>query len=581
MKNTFLKRILALILCAIVLSAALTALVYRVYGAQVFVDMKAGELSPRVDYLSVITSEYMEGYIGAKDYQRIISSEYHIWDALLYVYDEDGQTIVMPYSSNDESAGTILTKQYLSQVLGGSKVTLQSNFGSPGVLIGQPVTSRFGNVIGAVFLVKPITEIYAALSGLNTALVITMVLVTLIMLIPVYIGSRKLVNPIKNMTLAADAMSHGDFSVRAQEKLSGEIGRLGHSLNVLSSELSKTINDLTFERNRLRTVLEGLSEGIIAVNEKNELTQCNQAALTLIGCKEAAELAKNEIFSLVKTELEKAVANDGLQTFELKNGERVLKMTSTPLANETCAVEGAVMLIQDVTEQMRLEQTRRDYVANVSHELRTPLASIRGLADALNDGLIKKEDDRERYYGYILHETIRLSRLIDDLLELSRLQSGNVAFAKQKLDVYELVMDVSQRYSSTAKENGLALVCDIDEGCPAAYSNPDRAEQVLICLLDNAIKHSQAHGEVKLEVRDKNGKLHVTVTNPGHIPDEDIGHVFERFYKVDKSHSGSGTGLGLSIAKEIMNIMGEELYALNTFDSVAFEFTLAKACEKM
>lgn len=577
MKNTFLKRILALILFAIVLSAALTALIYRVYGAQIFVDMKASELSPRVDYLSMMTSEYMEGYIGARDYQRIISSEYHIWDALLYVYDEDGQTIVMPYSSNDENAGAKLTKQYLSQVLSGSKVTLQSNFGSPGVLIGQPVTSRFGNVIGAVFLVKPITEIYAALSGLNTALIITMVLVTLIMLIPVYIGSRKLVNPIKNMTIAADAMSHGDFSVRAQDTLSGEIGRLGHSLNVLSSELSKTINDLTFERNRLRTVLEGLSEGIIAVNEKNALTQCNQAALTLIGCKEASELESNEIYSLIMTELKKAVASDGLQTLEMKNCGRVLKMTSTPLANETGAVEGAVMLIQDVTEQTRLEQTRRDYVANVSHELRTPLASIRGLADALNDGLIKKEDDKTRYYGYILHETIRLSRLIDDLLELSRLQSGNIAFVKQKFDVYDLIMDVAERYSSTAKENGLVLVCSVAKNCPAAYSNPDRAEQVLICLLDNALKHSHVHGEVKLEVRDDSGKLHITIVNPGHIPDEDIEHVFERFYKVDKSHSGSGTGLGLSIAKEIMNILGEELYTRNTADSVVFEFTLTKA----
>ena len=232
-------------------------------------------------------------------------------------------------------------------------------------------------------------------------------------------------------------------------------------------------------------------------------------------------------------------------------------------------------MIQDVTEAARLEQTRRDYVANVSHELRTPIASIRGLSDALCDGLVKKDEDRLRYYGYIQHEAMRLSRLIDDLLELSRLQSGTVAIARCKMSVNDLIYDVADRYGTIAKDNGKTLSVSMPEGEHDAYSNPDRCEQVLIALLDNAIKHS-ASGEVDLSVGEDDDKYTISVSNPGEIAEADIDHLFERFYKADRAHTGEGTGLGLAIAKEIMELMGERIWAESKDGRVVFSFTVAK-----
>ena len=220
-----------------------------------------------------------------------------------------------------------------------------------------------------------------------------------------------------------------------------------------------------------------------------------------------------------------------------------------------------------------MEQTRTEYVANVSHELRTPIASIRGLADALNDGLVKKDEDKARYYGYILRESMRLSRLIDDLLELSRLQSGTIAFKKQFISINELIEDVADRYVSAAREKGLNVEIDIGEPYKV-YTNPDRAEQVLVALTDNAIKYGGS-GTLRFSTEKKGDCLYISVSNPGSIADEDIDHVFERFYKADKSHAGQGTGLGLSIVNEVLELLGERIWVKSENGTVTFTFTLS------
>ena len=231
------------------------------------------------------------------------------------------------------------------------------------------------------------------------------------------------------------------------------------------------------------------------------------------------------------------------------------------------------MLIRDITEASRLEQTRTEYVANVSHELRTPIASIRGLADALNDGMVKKDEDKARYYGYILRESMRLSRLIDDLLELSRLQSGTIALKKQFISINELIEDVADRYVSAAREKGLNVEIDIGEPYKV-YTNPDRAEQVLVALTDNAIKYGYS-GTLRFSAEKKGDSLYISVSNPGSIADEDIDHVFERFYKADKSHAGQGTGLGLSIVYEVLDLLGERIWVKSENGTVTFTFTLS------
>ncbi len=574
-RNTILKKIVAVILLTVILSAALTALTFNYYGRSVFSRLKAKEMEPRAKYIADMTAEYLEGAIDARGYTRAVSSDYYIWDAMVYVYNARGELFAYPARQETAANAEALTA-YLASVLGGERLYSPNTENNLGVIIGEPVPGRMGSVIGAVFLIKPLGEVRAAIGSLLVALIVSMVAVTAIMIAPAYLGSRSIVQPIRQMQAIANAMAGGDFTVRAPDTGSEEIISLGKSLNYLSAALSATIGDLTFEKNRLTATLNGLGEGIVSFGPSAEVIQFNPASLRLLGVKQGQELIGSPILEKLLPAIKAVLAGQGTAQREIERGDAILRFTITSLY-EGGRIEGAVMLIQDVTEAVRLEKTRTEYVANVSHELRTPLASIRGLADALNDGLIKKEEDKARYYGYILHESLRLSRLIDDLLELSRLQSGAVALSKQSLCMDELVYDVADRYSAAAQEKGLAIAAKVPETCPRANTNPDRTEQVLIALLDNAIKHTEGPGEIVLAVEDQGEKLQVSVSNPGEIGEKDLPHLFDRFYKVDQAHSGNGTGLGLSIAYEILCLLGESIWAESKDGRVTFAFTLEKA----
>ncbi|MCE5235220.1 MAG: histidine kinase dimerization/phospho-acceptor domain-containing protein [Clostridiaceae bacterium] len=575
MKKTILVKILGLVLLTVLLSAALTALVFSYSGRMVFSSIKARELAPRAAYIAEITAGYLQGYIGPIEYKRTIETEYAIWDAALYIYDADSEMVVRPQGpSADDTSRTLTESGYVKQVLAGERLYSPDTAKNEGVVIGQPAMSAYGNVIGAVFLVKPLKEVNAAIGGLIYALIASAVLSSAAMMVPAFFASRGLTKPLRQMNSAAQAMARGDFTVRAYEGGKDEVSQLGRSLNLLSSALSKTIGELTFERNRLRAVLDGLGEGIVAINAQREITHCNPSAVRLLGGAPGEDCEALEDFPVVLNELYETLAAGGTRTRELVRKSAVLRVATTALTDEFGAQEGAVALVQDVTEAERLEQTRREYVANVSHELRTPIASIRSLADALNDGLVKKSEDKQRYYGYILKESLRLSRLIDDLLELSRLQSGAVALTKRRFDLAELVYDVADRYKAAAAEKGLNMGLFVPEGTLRAYSNPDRAEQVLIAVLDNAIKHTASGGDIGIHVREDANKYLVSVTNPGDIGEEDAARLFDRFYKVDKSHSGGGTGLGLAIAREVLALLDESISVTCENGVVEFAFTL-------
>ncbi|MEA4970213.1 MAG: histidine kinase dimerization/phospho-acceptor domain-containing protein [Candidatus Pelethousia sp.] len=574
-RNTILKKIVAVILLTVILSAALTALTFNYYGRSVFSRIKAKEMEPRAKYIADMTAEYLEGAIDGRGYTRAVSSDYYIWDAMVYVYNAGGELFAYPARQEAAANAEALTA-YLPSVLGGERLYSPNTENNLGVIIGEPVRGRRGSVIGAVFLIKPLGEVRAAIGSLLVALIVSMVAVTAIMIAPAYLGSRSIVQPIRQMQAIANAMAGGDFTVRAPDMGGDEIASLGKSLNYLSAALSATIGDLTFEKNRLTATLNGLGEGIVSFDASAEVTQFNPASLRLLGVKQGQEPTGSPLLEKLLPAIKAVLAGEGTAQREMERGDAILRFTITSLY-EGGRIEGAVMLIQDVTEAVRLEKTRTEYVANVSHELRTPLASIRGLADALNDGLVKKEEDKARYYGYILHESLRLSRLIDDLLELSRLQSGAVALSKQSLCMDELIYDVADRYSAAAQEKGLAITANVPENCLRANTNPDRTEQVLIALLDNAIKHTEGAGEIILTAQDQGSKLQISVSNPGEIGEKDLPHLFDRFYKVDQAHSGNGTGLGLSIAYEILSLLGESIWAESEDGRVTFTFTLEKA----
>jgi signal transduction histidine kinase len=235
--------------------------------------------------------------------------------------------------------------------------------------------------------------------------------------------------------------------------------------------------------------------------------------------------------------------------------------------------------INDMSQKIKqAESMKSDFISSVSHELRTPLTAIRGLLEPLSDGMIKDDAVKMRYYGIMLHEVERLSRLITDMLQLSRLQSGTEYMEKTTFNIGELIDDVYQSYLQNAQQKGIHLELDIEDDLPDVISDPDRIEQVLVILLDNAMRYAGEGGTIRIGAHQDASDVHVSVWDSGcGISPEDMVHVFERFYKTDKSRKEGGTGLGLSIAKQIMDKLDEQITVQSEVGKwTCFTFTVKK-----
>lgn len=382
----------------------------------------------------------------------------------------------------------------------------------------------------------------------------------------------------------AVAVAKGDLDARADERVPGELGELGKALNNLSYQLSRNMYLLIIERNRLKQMLNGLSEGIVAVNAKGRVTHRNPALERMFPPEAQEHPPRDERLKLIPdrdiwADFDRVVSEGKVVTRNLETPERVLRVVISPLVDEIGTTAGAVGLFSDITQLERLERTRRDYVANVSHEMRTPLTAMRALIEPLKEGMVTTDEARMRYYDIILREIMRLSRLINDLMELSRLQSGTLAIRTERMKLGELVDDVCERYRSIAEDHDITFHEETDfSKVPAVVANADRVEQLLVILLDNAIKYTPEGGTVSLDATWDASRVTLIVKDTGiGISQEDLPYVFDRFYKVDKAHSGMGSGLGLSIAKELLKWMGEDIWLKSELGKgTQFGFTLRR-----
>jgi signal transduction histidine kinase len=373
-------------------------------------------------------------------------------------------------------------------------------------------------------------------------------------------------------------MGKGDFSVRANENYPAEIGQLSTTMNLLSSELDSTINHLKRETNVLQGVLNSMNEGILVIDKHFNPIIINPATGKLFNTdiKSSDKLSiipKDEIWKDFEKCIETNMSVDNTYNFN----EIMIQCIINPVIvnNE---IVGAMGIFSDITKEVRLEQTRREYVANVSHELKTPLTGVMGLIEPLKDGLVTDKDKINRYYELISNEVLRLNRLINDLLVLSRLQSSNEAFSMEKVNLTEIINDIVERYLYYNKDQIFNIKCNIPKEPVFILGNGDRIDQILTILVDNALKFGKDDVDVTLcieiSLTKENNKYIVSVADNGKgISKDDLPYIFERFFKTDKSRSKSGSGLGLSIAKETLLRMNEKIW-VESDESVGSVFKL-------
>ncbi len=398
------------------------------------------------------------------------------------------------------------------------------------------------NIILAVFILFSITAIFVILYLLRRARATRGELMTL-------------TNLVREM-----ADGHRDQKHRIPPK--GEVGELNEALEQLTLKLESLVSDLGGEKEKAAAILSTIGAGVLLLNREMNITMLNKTAESLFEVSGGVAVGKPFI-NLVRDHDMVAIVQKCIETAQNQTGvvqvlgtKLCLELTATPLSS------GALVLVQDLTNIRKLEKIRQDFIANISHELRTPIASCKAIVETLQGGAINDKNVVQDFLQRMHIETDKLAQMVNELGELSRIESGELILERKRIDLAGVVNRVIERLKAQADRARLSIILDIPRNLPGIVGDADRIEQVLVNLVHNAIKFTPQGGKIAISFRVEEDKLLTSVNDTGiGIPEDDLPHIFERFYKVDKARSGGGTGLGLAIAKHIVRAHGGDIWA--------------------
>ncbi len=387
--------------------------------------------------------------------------------------------------------------------------------------------------------------------------------------------SRRITRPIVAMTQSAGHFADGDFNHRLAAPESEEMAGLAEALNQMALQLDNRIKTIINQRNELETVLSSMREGVVAVDNKERIISMNQAAAALFECDpvQSQDRSIQEVVRNLPLQqfIRKAISGRELEEDDIvlyQNGEKILNLKSSPLLDAGRKQIGTLVVINEVTQLRRLENMRKDFVANVSHEIKTPLTAIKGFVETLQQGNVDKPEETERFLGIIQKHVDRLSSIIDDLLSLSRIEQEDERQATQfeSRPILEVFRSAVQICRSAAEAKGIDINLSCEEHLEACF-DPTLLEQAVVNLLDNAIKYSEPDSAIHLKASLTDSELQIIVEDQGiGIAKKHLPRLFERFYRVDKARSRKlgGTGLGLAIVKHIAQAHGGQVTVKST-----------------
>ena len=419
-----------------------------------------------------------------------------------------------------------------------------------------------GQVIGVTRLSLPLTEVKTKIAYIHKMIFLGALLALFIALGIGLLVARMITKPLREMTGLAKDIASGDFSRQIDIHSNDEVGQLAQSFNQMAGELKTKIETILEDRNQLSAVLTSVIEGVVAIDRNEKIILFNSALQKLFNLTRDKAIGRffwevirnNELNDLLREVMEKKDFREKELTLFFSQGEKIFQVHALPIKGEK-VISGVVAVLHDITELKKLERMRIEFVANVSHELRTPLTLIKGFIETLKRGAIRDSKNSQRFLDIIESHTERLNNLIDDLLELSKIESKEIKMEFQPIDLREVIEEVVSNFKEAIDEKGHTVEIDIPPDFPQVEVAPERIEQVFINLLDNAIKFTPAGGKICIRgtVKEKDIQIEVSDTGIG-IPKEHLSRLFERFYRVDKARSRElgGTGLGLSIVKHII-----------------------------
>ncbi|WP_434006902.1 cell wall metabolism sensor histidine kinase WalK [Paenibacillus konkukensis] len=524
-------------------------------------------------YLSVSSEESKQGDTRKTfaDLNDVVNKLFANSSAEIQVIDANGFVLSTSMASHQSIVGQKNTQTEVNRALQGIKDNQRMFTDLDGIrkmIIVKPVASGV-KVNGAVYIIASMEELYNTMNRINQFLITgTLIALGLTMVLGVVL-SATITGPIKAITRQATAVAEGRFNDKVPVLGKDEIGQLGQTFNFMMERLKEALSLNEEEKEKLASILTNMNDGLIATDDDGKVIVINRRAKQILQVNEDTTLGKPlpEVLGISKETMNELQAGESsspsmmLQFYHDADEEQLsVRVSFTTVYSKEKGSASTIVVLQDVTNQEKLEESRKEFVANVSHELRTPLTTIKSYLEALEDGALEEPQLAGKFVNVTRNETERMIRLVTDLLQLSRLDSNQAIISREVTDVAEMLDEVADRFSFQLEHRQIAIAIEVEPDMEEIMLDRDRIDQVLDNLVSNAIKYTPDGGSIAIRARCPEPKwLEVSVQDNGiGIPKKDLNRIFERFYRVDKARSRSmgGTGLGLSIAREIVRAHG-------------------------
>lgn len=464
----------------------------------------------------------------------------------------------------------------------GSEIRFSDTLNRRLYYLAVPVTID-GKTIGVVRLAKGLTEIEDSIKALHRQIWSIGIAIILVSILLAFFVAEGTLRPLRLLVNAVRNLKKDGKGIELTSNRQDEIGQLTRSFAEIADQLNAQVTDFQEERGKLEAVLQYMADAVLIVNAGGKVTLINPAAENLFGLS-ADEAIGKSLIEVVRqyqfVELWQAAQEakkQQISTLETSPERLFVQGIATPLGEN---LPGSILLVfQDLTRIRKLETVRRDFVSNVSHELRTPLASLKALAETLESDAIDDPMAARRFLQQMEVEIDNMIQMVQEFLDLSRIESGRAAFDRHPVDPRDLVAHAVERMKLQVERSGLTIEIADPGRVPEVNANAERIEAVLINLLHNAIKFTPPGGKITVAVEQKGENAVFSVRDTGvGIDPENLSRIFERFYKADQSRSGGGTGLGLSIARHTIEAHGGKIWAESTpTEGSVFSFSLPLA----